>query len=83
MCSKISVIQHKFCRYQYYRYGYIGTDTDTDINIGAPIIHIYTLNKFLSLRIYATCLKKFVNALLTSVIVRGALLAYYQNCLSI
>jgi len=41
MCSKISVIQHKFCRYRYYWYGYSGTDTD--INIGAPLIIIVKL----------------------------------------
>jgi len=29
MCSKVSVIQHKFCRYRYYQYGYNGSDTDT------------------------------------------------------
>ena len=24
---------------QYYRYADIGTDTDTDINVGAPLLH--------------------------------------------
>jgi len=39
MCSKILVIQQNFADIQYYRYGYIGTDTDTNITIGAPLIH--------------------------------------------
>ena len=38
MCSKILVIQHKFCLYRYYRYGYISTNTDTNSNIVAPLI---------------------------------------------
>jgi len=41
MCSKILVIQHKFVDIHYYSYGYIGTDTNTDINIGAPLENLY------------------------------------------